>query len=172
MIDESSMIKALERSTLIDELRDFEVRLLLEVLTKQRYGAGEFIAKHGDCPMRDALLILVDGCIEVSALVEGQPVILELKESGAIARVASFVGNPLSKIDAVIEVKTPSAVLLLDRAKLEGLLGKYPSIVYYVMRSLVRHVHSLARHKSAEVDELNSYFFGVPKVSSSPTAHP
>jgi CRP/FNR family cyclic AMP-dependent transcriptional regulator len=50
-------------------------------------------------------------------------------------------------------------VLLLQRAKLETLLHSHPSIVYCVMRNLVRHVHGVARRKNAEKEEMSNYLY-------------
>lgn len=159
MITDENIITALHHSTLIAELRDSEIEILIGLLTIQRYKAGEFIAKPGDCPLRDALLILVEGKVEVSAIVDNEPMVMLLKDSGDLARIISFVGSNMMKIDATIEVKEDCAVLLLERAKLETLLDTHHSIVYYVMRGLVRYMHSLARHKSAETEEMSNYFY-------------
>ena len=159
MISNENIIKALHRSTLVAELRESEIEILLGLLTTQLYKAGEFIAKPDGCSLKDALLILVEGKIEVSAIVDNEPMVMLLKDSGDLDRIISFVGSNMVKIDATIEVKEDCTVLLLERAKLETLLDTHPSIVYYVMRGLVRYVHSLARHKSAETEEMSNYFY-------------
>jgi len=159
MISNENIIKALHRSTLVAELRESEIEILLGLLTTQHYKAGEFIAKPDSCSLKDALLILVEGKVEVSAIVDNEPMVMLLKDSGDLARIISFAGSNMVKIDATIEVKEDCTVLLLERAKLETLLDTHHSIVYYVMRGLVRYVHSLARHKSAETEEMSNYFY-------------
>jgi hypothetical protein len=160
MIADERILEALQRSTLVAELRDVEIQVLMGLLTIKRYASGEFITKPDTPSLGDALLILVEGKIEVRAVVNGEPVSLLLKEAGDLARIISFVGSNLLKIDADIAVKQDCTVLLLERAKLETLLDTpYHRVVYYVMRSLVRHTHSLARHKSAETEEINNYFY-------------
>jgi CRP/FNR family cyclic AMP-dependent transcriptional regulator len=62
-------------------------------------------------------------------------------------------------VSARIKVKRDSAVLLLQRAKLETLLHSHPSIVYCVMRNLVRHVHGVARRKNAEKEEMSNCLY-------------
>ncbi len=161
MIVNESIIKALHRSTLVAEFRESEIGILLPLLTAQHYKKGEFIARPGKCALEDALLILVEGKVEVSARVEGEPMVMHLKDSGDLARVISFVGSNMMKIDATIEVIDDCTVLLLEREKLETLLDTHPVIVYNVMRGLVRFAHSLARHKSAETEELSNYFYRV-----------
>ncbi len=159
MIANESILNALHRSTLIAELRDFEIQILIGTLTIKCYRAGEFIVKSGDHSLNDALLILVDGEIEVSAIVDNEPMGLLLKEPGDLARIISFVGSNISKIDATIEVKENCTVLMLERTKLETLLRtQHHTIVYYVMRGLVRHTHFLARLKGKEIEMVNEYF--------------
>jgi len=159
VIDFEKIVGALLRSTLIAELRDHEIEILVDLLTIQCYKAGEFIAKPGDCSLGDALLILVEGKVEVSAIVDNEPMVMLLNDPGDLARIISFVGSNMMKIEATIEVKEDCTILLLERAKLETLLDTHHSIVYYVMRGLVRHMHSLARHKSAETEVLSNYFY-------------
>lgn len=159
MIANESILNALHRSTLIAELRDFEIQILISALTIKCYQAGELIAKPGDHSLNDALLILVDGEIEVSAIVDNEPMGLLLKEPGDLARIISFVGSNISKIDATIEVKENCTVLMLERTKLETLLRtQHHTIVYYVMRGLVRRTHLLARLKGKEIEMVNEYF--------------
>jgi len=160
MIADERVLNALCRSTLIAELRDTEIRILCGLLTIRNYQAGQSIAKLGDHSLSDALLILVDGKIEVSAIVNSDPILMTLENPGDLARVISFVGSNMLKIDANIDVRQDSTVLLLERAQLETLLGtSHHSIVYYVMRGLVRHMHGLARRKSAETEVMSNYFY-------------
>ncbi len=159
MIAHETILKALHRSTLIAELRDAEIEVLISLLETKHYKAGECIARPGNCLLRDALLILVEGKVEVSAIVDDEPMVMLLKDPGDLARIISFVGSNMMKIDASIKVKEDCTVLLLERARLETLLDTHHSIVYYVMRGLVRHMHSLARHKSAETEEMSNYFY-------------
>lgn len=160
MIANERILNALHHSTLIAELRDAEIEILVSLLTIKNYQAGQSIAKPGDYSLSDALLILVDGNIEVSAIVNSEPILMTLKDPGNLARIISFVGSNMMKIEANIEVKEDSTVLLLERSKLETLLNtSHHTIVYYVMRGLVRHMHGFARHKSAETEVMSNYFY-------------
>lgn len=159
MITKENIIKALHNSTLVAELREAEIEILLGMLTVRHYKIGEFISSPGDGGLGDALLILVEGKVEARAIVDGEPMVMHLKDPGDLARIISFVGSNLVKIEATIEVTEDCTVLLLERTRLETLLDTHPSIVYYVMRGLVRYAHGLARHKSAETEELSNYFY-------------
>ncbi len=159
MIADARIMNALHQSTLITELRDFEIQILVGMLTIKRYQAGDFITRPGDAPLGDALLILVEGKIEVSATVDNEPMSLMLTKPGELARIISFVGSDIAKIEASIQVIEESTVLMLARTKLETLLRtQHHTIVYYVMRGLVRHTHLLARHKGAGAEEIGKHF--------------
>ncbi len=109
--------------------------------------------------LKDALMILVEGEIEVNAMVGNEPVSLHLETPGDLARIMSFVGGNTMSISARINVRKNSAVLLLQRSKLETLLHSHPSIMYYVMRNLICHVHGVARRKNAEKEEMCNYLY-------------
>ena len=123
------------------------------------FEAKEFIVELDEEPLKTSLMILVEGKIEVSALVENQPVSLQLETPGDLARIISFVGGNTMSIRARIKIKKDSTVLLLQRSKLETLLHSHPSIVYGVMKNLVRHVHGVARRKNAEMEEMSNYLY-------------
>lgn len=159
MINDKNTLKALQRSKLTMELNDDEIITLFGLLTVHEYKAGNFIVKPGERPLGDALLILIEGKIEVKAKVDNEPMVMNLTEPGDLARIISFVGSNITVIDATIKVKEDCVVLLLERTKLETLLETHHLIVYRVMRGLVRYMHSLARRKSAETEEMSNYFY-------------
>jgi CRP/FNR family cyclic AMP-dependent transcriptional regulator len=159
MLPDERVRSALHNSRLVENLRDFEVNVLVNLFTVQYFEVKEFIAELGDDLLSDALMILVEGEIEVSAMVDKELVSLHLEVPGDMARIISFVGGNRMNISARINVKRDSAVLLLQRAKFETLLHSHPSIVYCVMRNLVRHVHGVARRKNAEKEEMSNYLY-------------
>ena len=159
MIPEERVLTALRHSRLVEHLRDFEINVLVSLITVQHFEVKEFIIGLDDEALKSALMILVEGEVEVNALVDNDPVSLHLEAPGDLARVISFVGGNMLSISAKVQVKRESTVLLLQRAKLEILLHSHPSIVYCVMRNLVRHVHGVARRKNAEKEELSNYLY-------------
>jgi CRP/FNR family cyclic AMP-dependent transcriptional regulator len=162
MIPDERVLRALHNSRLVENLRDFEINVLTSLITVQYFEARELVAElDDDDTLKDALMILVEGAIEVSAMVNNEPVSLHLATPGDLARIMSFVGGEMINISARIMVKRDSAVLLLQRSKLETLLHSHPSIVYCVMRNLVRHVHGVARRKNAEKEEMSNYLYGI-----------
>jgi CRP-like cAMP-binding protein len=161
MIPDERVLKALHNSGLATGLRDFEINVLTSLITVQYFEIKELDAELDDDSLRDALMILVEGEIEVSAVVDDEPVSLRLEIPGDLARIMSFVGGNLMNISASMKIKKDSAVLLLQRSKLETLLHSHPFIVYCVMRNLVRHVHGVARRKNAEKEEMCNYLYGM-----------
>lgn len=159
MIPDERILKALHSSGLVENLPEYEINLLAGLITVQYFEASDLFVEQHDPMLKEALMILVEGEIEVSAMLNNEPVLLHLKAPGDLARIISFVGANLVNVSARMKVKRNSAVLLLQRAKLESLLKPHPSIVYCVMRNLVRHVHGVARRKNAENEQLNNYFF-------------
>lgn len=159
MIPDERILKALYNSGLVENLLEFEINILAGLITVQYFEAKEFLDELHDHQLKEALMILVEGKIEVSAMVNNEPVLLNLETPGDLARIISFVGGNLMNVSARIKVKRNSVILLLQRTRLESLLKSHPSIVYCVMRNLVRHVHGVARRKNAEKEQLTNYFF-------------
>lgn len=157
-IHDEQLLSALHNSRLVDNLRDFEVNVFASLFTIQYLEIGELVAELDDS-LTDALMILVEGELEVNAMVCNESVILHLNTPGDLARIISFVGGNIVNISARITVRKKSAVLLLQRSMLESLLHTHPSIVYCVMRNLIQHVHGVARRKNAENKELSNYVY-------------
>ena len=159
MIPDDRLLNALLCSGLVVNLRDFEINLLAGLITVQYFEVREFIDELDVDPLSDALFILVEGEMKVSAMVGDEPVFLHLAAPGDLARILSFVGGQALDVSGNIKVVKDSTVLLLRRSKLEGLLQSHPSVAYCVMCNLVRHVHGVARRKNAEKEELSNYFY-------------
>lgn len=160
MIPDERILTALHNSRLVENLRDFEVNILTSLLSLQYYEAKELVAELDDS-LKDALMILVEGEVEVNAMVGNESVLLHLNAPGDMARIISFVGGNIVDISARIRIRRDSAVLLLKRSRLESLLHTHPSIVYCVMRNLIQHVHAVARRKNAENAEMSNYIYRI-----------
>jgi len=159
MVPDERIHKALRNSGLVENLLDYEINLLAGLFTVQFFEAKEFVTELNDHLLKESLMILIEGQIQVAATVNNEPVLLDLETPGDVARIISFVGGNLMNVSAKMKIRKDSAVLLLPRAKLESLLHTYPSIVYGVMRNLVRYVHGVVRRKNAESEQLSNYFF-------------
>jgi CRP-like cAMP-binding protein len=156
---DESLLSTLHGSRLTESLRDFEINILASLINVRRFEPQELTAQLDDDSLKDALMILVEGKIEVSAIVDNEPMTLNLDMPGDLARVISFVGGNMMAVRTSMTVRKPSIVMLLQRSKLETLLHSHPGIVYCVMRNLVRHVHGVARRNNADREELSNYFY-------------
>lgn len=161
VLPDERILHALHNSGLVENLRDFEVNILANLITIQYFEVREIVAEPGHDALKDSLMILVEGEIEVSAFVENEPVALHLVIPGDMARIISFVGGDTMHVSSRIKIKKGSAVMLLQRSRLETLLFSHPSIVYCVMRNLVRHVHGVARRKNAEREAMSNYIYST-----------
>ncbi|MGC2049033.1 MAG: cyclic nucleotide-binding domain-containing protein [Gallionella sp.] len=160
IIPDERILTALHNSRIVENLRDFEINVLANLFTVQYFEVKELVAELDDS-LKDTLMILIEGEIEVSAMVGNESVLLHLEMPGDIARIISFIGGNIVNISARLKVKKNSAVLLLQRSRLETLLHTHPSIVYCVMRNLIQHVHAVARRKNAENAEMSNYIYRI-----------
>lgn len=159
MIPDERVLTALRNSRLVENLREFEVNILSSLFSVKYFETKELTTELDDDYLKDALMILVEGDIEVNALIDSESVSLHLKSPGDLARIVSFVGADAMNIHSSIRVRKNSAVLLLRRSRLETLLHSHPAIVYCVMRNLVRHVHGVVRRKNSENAEMSNYIY-------------
>ena len=160
MNSDELVLTTVGHSKLAEGLRDYEIAVLANLMTLQHFEVNGCSLELDGVVLQDALMILVNGEIEISAQVGHENVALHLKTPGDLARIISFVGGNVS-IQASISVKRDSTVLLLKRAALETLLDSHPPIAYYVMRNLVRHMHGVVRRSNTEKEEMKNYLYCI-----------
>src|SRR5674476_1388453 len=103
MIPDERVLSALHNSRLVENLRDFEINVLASLITIQYFEISEFNAELDDDSLQDALLILVEGDIELSAFVGNEPVSLHLEVPRDLARISSFERGNLMNVSARIK---------------------------------------------------------------------
>lgn len=159
MTTSALVLQALKKSTITDELRDHEIDQLAKVVTVCEFKAGETILQPGKNKLRDALLILGSGEVEVRDA-SGNGITLHLLQPGDLAGVIGFVGGDELQISATLVAKTDTKILLLDRARFESTMNSNVSMVaYYIMRGVVRAVHSIVRRMQQQTLEMEDYCF-------------
>lgn len=158
MHDENLILKTVSSSKLAEGMRAEQIAVLMSLMTLRHCEVNDYPFQLDGAELQDALMILVKGEIEVSAIIDNEPFALRLDLPGDLARIASFVGGNVS-VAASITVKRDSSVLLLKRAALETLLNTHPLIAYCVMRNLVRHMHGIARRGNSEKEEIKNYLY-------------
>jgi signal-transduction protein with cAMP-binding, CBS, and nucleotidyltransferase domain len=145
----------LNSSLIAKELNLHEREILRTQLVVRYFSAGEEILSVGSLG-RDELLVLANGQIRVAALVDEEYVDFTLEACGDIARIASFVGSAVTRVEARIDALTDTVLVVLQRYQVEALLYKHPQMVYYLMRGLARYAHRMARHHNARGEEIVS----------------
>jgi CRP-like cAMP-binding protein len=163
MNDNQLILAVLHNTTLTDELRDSEVAALAQIITIRNYKAGEVIVIQNDNnyedELRDSLMILGSGELDVTYNTKDEAVTLSLLMPGDLCAVIGFVGGDVSKISAGVVAKTDCTVLSLSSRRFEALLNSQPAIVYYVMRSITRYVHGIMRSLNMQTMEMSNYLY-------------
>ena len=85
----------------------------------------------------------------------GDETVLHMLGEGDLAGELAFIdGTPHS---VTVKALTRARVLTLERKKFESLVESHPRVVYDVMRSIVRRVHSTLRRLNLQYIELTNY---------------
>ncbi|BAP88171.1 putative transcriptional regulator, Crp/Fnr family [Burkholderiales bacterium GJ-E10] len=159
------IVEALERSGLTQQLHRRQVECLADLVVIRDLDVGTVSDAMLEDETQDGLMILLDGDVEIEAMIEGESLSLHLTECGDVGRTASFAGGSSLQIRTHLTVRRESRVLLLQRSRLERLLDTQPALVYGVLRNLVLHVHGIARRSHADGKQLRHYVYGAPAYS-------
>lgn len=158
MCSDELKLNILRHGTLSEDLSEADLVVLAKLMTLQHYEIKSYPLTLDGLALQDALMILIYGDIEIVATVNGEHVVLHLAAPGDLARISSFVGGG-DIAQSTITIKRDSSVLLLKRSTLEILLDTHPSLAYYVMRNLVRHIHRVLRKGNMEQEEMRNYLY-------------
>jgi CRP/FNR family transcriptional regulator, cyclic AMP receptor protein len=161
--DDGFVKEVLLGSMLIHELRDYEIDTLARIMAVREYKAGDAIVKQGDAnynaDLRDKLLMLGRGEVEVTYSSRGATATLNVLRPGDLAFIIGFVSGDMSQISASVTARTDCRLLALDRVLFESLLNSQPAVVYYVMRSIASYVHGIVRRLNMESAEMSNYLY-------------
>lgn len=164
VISKESLIKsALLNSALTEELRDAEIETLSRLIELREYKAGAVIEKLGEnnyeSGLRDTLMMLGSGRVEVTFSSQGQTANVELSEPGELSTILGFVGGDVTQVSVGMVARTDCSLLMLDRKRFESLFNGNPAIAYYVMRGIVRYVHGIVRRLNMQTVEMSNYLY-------------
>ncbi len=154
----SLVIDTLRISTVAEELNEAEMEILADLFEVEEFKAGEAIVSPGN-DQPDNLYILAHGDITVKFVGEGQESTIHVLKPGDLAGIITFVGGAASDISAKLHAVGNTQVLALQRVKFEKLINTHPTIVYKVMRGVVRNVHGIVRRVNSQSDELSNYIY-------------
>jgi CRP/FNR family transcriptional regulator, cyclic AMP receptor protein len=154
----SLVMDTLRTSTITDELSDAEVEIIEGLFKVQDYKSGEIIVQPGDA-QADNLYILAHGDIEVRIASGREESTIHVLKPGDLAGIITFVGGAASDISATLYAVGKTKVLSMAREEFEKLINSHPTIVYKVMRGVVRNVHGIVRRVNSKSAELSNYIY-------------
>ena len=153
---EQVRVAALRASKLATDLDDDEFAVLAERVTVRDLADGEVLVREGAGD--DHLYVVADGLVGVVKYIETDtPLTVTTLGVGDLAGEMSFVDGTTYRSSLVAVGR--ARVLGLAREALESLVATNPSIVYHVMRAIIRTVHTTQRRLSHQAVELSNYIY-------------
>lgn len=157
MPNHALIMQTLKNSQLMEELREHEIEEFAKLVVIHHFQPGETILKPGAEALRDSLLILASGEAELQGS-QNSDVVLHTANCGDIVGVIGFVGGNAFQISATLVAKTEVRILEISRASFEALLSSQLALAaYYVLRGIVRSMHSIVRQMQRRVQNMNDY---------------
>lgn len=151
--DDKAKCEAIVDSSLGQELEKEECQVLTTVMGVRNLSDGEVLVKEGDSD--NTLFILTKGKLVVSSKVDGKEQAVHTMKVGECAGTRAFVD--LAPRKATLTAEGPATVYTMEPEDFEGLLEKYPRIVFKVMRGLFRLTHMNLMRMNVETQELSNY---------------
>jgi len=150
----TEICKQLANSILTEELTEEEYLVLCKAITTRALSDGEVLMEEGKVDHK--LHGVIKGGLEAGKIANGGDWIsFQHLRQGEMAGELGFIdGLPHS---ATLRSVGETEVFTLERDKLESLLDEHPSLVYRVMRSIIRVVHSILRRMNIQYVEMNNY---------------
>ncbi len=141
-------------SPLAEELSNEQCSILADIIEVRQLKDDESLIHEGE---RDnSLYVVIKGKLAVTKDSSGgEKLTLHILKEGDLAGAMGFVDG--AEHSATLVSLGESEVFSLDRAKLEALLDDHGALVYQVMRSIIRSVHTILRRMNTQHVELNNY---------------
>ncbi len=152
MTDQASC-EAVIDSVLGQELDKGECQILANVMKVRQLVDGEVLVNEGESDHN--LFILTAGKLVVSNKMDGRDIDVYTMKVGECAGTRAFVD--LAPRQASLRAVGKATVYMLAPVDFEGLLDKYPKVVYKVMRGLFRLTHKNLMRMNNESQALSNY---------------
>jgi CRP-like cAMP-binding protein len=137
-----------------EELEAEDCRVLGHATEIRELVAGETLFSEGTSDGQ--LYIIIEGKMCVAKRTGGDDEsVLHMLRDGDLAGELAFIDSTPHSV--TVRALARARVLTLDRTKFESLLETHPRIVYDVMRSIVRRVHSTLKRMNLQYVEMNNY---------------
>lgn len=144
----------LKKSSLGEELTQAQCEMLAAIITVQELEDGDVLFNEGDSD--NALHVIAQGRLEViRSTGGGEWVTLHILREGDMAGELSFIDG--LEHSAGLRAVGSCKVFSLTREQFEALLQQDAELVYKVMRTIVRTVHSILRRMNLHYVEMSNY---------------
>ena len=156
MMTEEIRLATIRASKLATDLSEDEYNLLAGLVAVRELADGEVLVREGTAD--ENLYVVASGHVGVVKYLESDTrLTVATLGAGDLAGEMGFVdGTPYhSSLVALGSAR----VLGLARERLGSLLATHPSIVYHVMRAIIRTVHATQRRLSHQAVELSNYIY-------------
>ncbi|MFO1304659.1 MAG: cyclic nucleotide-binding domain-containing protein [Burkholderiales bacterium] len=153
---EEMRVAALRASRLAADLNEDEFSVLAAQVTVRDLTDGEVLVREGASD--DNLYVVASGLVGVVKYIETDTkMTVATLNVGDLAGEMSFVDGT-SYRSSLVAVGN-ARVLGLARERLESLLATHPTVVYHVMRAIIRTVHETQRRLAHQAVELSNYIY-------------
>jgi CRP-like cAMP-binding protein len=136
------------------ELEADEIKAFAGVISTTRLNTNDILIKEGTTD--DALHIVIHGRLAATRNTGGDEyVTLHVLHEGDMAGAMGFIDG--TEHSATLRALCDTEVYTLKRPAFESLLESHPALVYKVMRSIIRSVHSTLMRMNRQFVEMNNY---------------
>jgi len=156
MMTEEIRLATLRASKLAADLSEDDYNVLAGLVAVRELADGEVLVREG--AEDDHLYVVAAGHVGgVKYLESDNRVTVATLNVGDLAGEMGFVDG--TRYQSSLVAIGSARVLGLARDRLESLLAAHPSIVYHVMRAIIRTVHATQRRLSHQAAELSNYIY-------------
>ena len=137
-----------------EELEGDEIKALAGILHTTRLKENDILIKEGTTD--DALHVVINGRLAATRNTGGDEfVTLHILHEGDMAGAMGFIDG--TEHSATLRALCDTDVYTLERPAFESLLDSHPALVYKVMRSIIRSVHTTLLRMNRQFVEMNNY---------------
>ena|SRR5690554_1579161 len=150
----NNKLELISQSVLGTDLSTEECKVLAEICSHRKLVADEVLFNAGESD--EQLYVITEGKIEViKNFGSKDETIMATLKPGSLAGELSFIdGEPHSM---TLKSRKESNVIVLKRQDFESLIETHPTIVYHVMRAILRASHKLQRELNSRFMEMNRF---------------
>jgi CRP-like cAMP-binding protein len=136
------------------ELESDEIKALASVISIRHLNENDILIKEGTTD--DALHIIINGRLAATRNTGGDEyVTLHTLQAGDMAGAMGFIDG--TDHSATLRALCDADVYTLERSAFESLVESHPALVYKVMRSIIRSVHTTLMRMNRQFVEMNNY---------------